>query len=359
MNLQIVIGIIAIPVMFLVLIGSHEGGHFLLSKLFRIRVIEFSIGMGTALWSRRRGGTKYAFRGIPIGGYVRLGGMEPSGPDNPDGYDDPHGFHHKPAYQRLLVLVAGPFANFVLASVIMTALLLTQVNDKTTITEVVPGSPAAQQQLQPGDGILTVNGVHPTRTDQLREIVNGSNGAPVHLVVRHRNGATQEYTVAPMHDDKQNVYLIGVRATPIVTLQQALIGGVTFPYDAAVAEVLGMHDLITGRIPGGVLGPQGATGPIGIATITFEAALQGITQWLFVTAALSVALGLANLLPIPALDGGRILVVLLEKLQGHGFDREREMQVQRAGLVALLALIALISYFDIHRLATGQFPGFK
>jgi regulator of sigma E protease len=67
----------------------------------------------------------------------------------------------------------------------------------------------------------------------------------------------------------------------------------------------------------------------------------------------------ANLLPIPALDGGRILVVLLEKLQGHGFDREREMQVQRAGLVALLALIALISYFDIHRLATGQFPGFK
>ena len=103
------------------------------------------------------------------------------------------------------------------------------------------------------------------------------------------------------------------------------------------------------------LGPEGATGPIGIGYITYHAATEGLVSYLGIVALLSMALGLANLLPLPALDGGRIVVVLAERLRGRPFDREREMAVQRAGLVALLALMAVIAFFDVQRIFTGAF----
>ncbi|TMD08864.1 MAG: RIP metalloprotease RseP, partial [Chloroflexi bacterium] len=121
----------------------------------------------------------------------------------------------------------------------------------------------------------------------------------------------------------------------------------------------GIVMLATGQIPGGILGGQGLTGAIGIGYMTINAAQQGPLVWLTVVAILSVALGFANLLPLPALDGGRIMVVLLEALRGRPFDREKEMQVQRYGLVALLALVAFIAYFDIQRILNHQFPGLK
>src|SRR5581483_2380745 len=119
----------------------------------------------------------------------------------------------------------------------------------------------------------------------------------------------------------------------------AVVYGAEFPLQAAAGILGGIAQLVTGQVPGGIFGPQGATGPIGIAAITYESAQYGFADWLTVAAALSVALGLANLLPLPALDGGRMVVVLLEALRGRPFDREREMQVQRAGLVALLVLV--------------------
>jgi regulator of sigma E protease len=121
----------------------------------------------------------------------------------------------------------------------------------------------------------------------------------------------------------------------------------------------GIYALASGQIPGGFFGPEGATGAIGIAAITYNAAAAGLLYWLQVLAALSVALGLANLLPLPALDGGRIVVVLLEAIRRRPFDREKEMAIQRWGLAAILALAALIAYFDIQRIVTHQFPALR
>jgi regulator of sigma E protease len=135
--------------------------------------------------------------------------------------------------------------------------------------------------------------------------------------------------------------------------------GVTFPYHTVTGIAGGIFELASGKIPGGLLGPSGATGAIGIAVLTAQAANQGLSYWLYLLAVLSVALGLANLLPLPALDGGRIVVVVIEKLRGRAFNREREMQFQRFGLVALLALVAVIAYFDIQRLINHQFPALK
>src|SRR6185312_6674460 len=137
--------------MFLILIAPHEAGHFLLAKAFGVRVMEFSIGAGPKLWSMTRNGTLYAIRALPILGYVRMGGMEAGD------FEDPNGFHRKPAWQRLVILAAGPAANFVVAMLIITGVELTQVNtDPGKVMGVNPGSPAAVAGLQTGDSIRTV-----------------------------------------------------------------------------------------------------------------------------------------------------------------------------------------------------------
>lgn len=361
--IQVLLGALSIVLMFLLLVAPHEGGHFALAKLFGVRVMEFSVGMGTRVLSRVRGDTLYAIRAIPVGGYVRLSGMEPGD------YTDPQGFHHKPAHQRLLILAAGPLVNFVVAAAIMTGVYATFANPyPAQIAAVDPGSPAAEAGLVAGDRIVAVNGKALERNDDIVTAEQAAPGKPLVVRVEGASGGTRDVTVTPRLDPALNRYIMGIHSRPQLTTPSgqvirnpvdALVGGVQFPYQAAVGIVGGIAQLVTGQIPGGVFGPEGATGPIGIAAITYQSAQLGIADWLTVAAALSVALGLANLLPLPALDGGRMVVVILERLRGRPFDRDRELAVQRAGLVALLVLVAFIAYFDIQRLVNHEFPGMR
>ena len=149
-SLLVVIGIAG---MFLILIAPHEAGHFAFAKLFKVRVIEFSIGAGTKLWSTTRGGTMYAIRAFPILGYVRMGGMEAGD------FTDPNGFHTRPSWQRLLILAGGPLANFLVAMLLITGYDLTQLNDTPgRVVEVLPNTPAAAAGLQKGDVIVEIAG---------------------------------------------------------------------------------------------------------------------------------------------------------------------------------------------------------
>jgi len=351
---SILLGAIGVVAMFLLLIAPHEGGHFLLAKLFRVRVIEFSIGFGTKLVSWTRSGTLYALRLVPLGGYVRMGGMEPGD------YSEPNGFHSKAAYQRLLILLAGPVTNFLMAALIMTAYWMLQLNDDPgKVHAVYAGTPAAEAGMQAGDSIKSVNGSPLRAADDIRRVENQSPGQPLVLVVRHPDGSVATVTIQPRYEPSRQIYLIGIEGTPVVTPLLAIQQGALFPILATAGIGIGVYQLAAGQIPGGFFGPEGVTGPVGISTITASAVQAGLPNYFVIVAALSVALGLANLLPLPALDGGRIVVVLLEKLRGKPFDREREMQVQRAGLVALLLLVVVITYFDIQRLISGQFPGLK
>lgn len=342
----------AIVALFLVLVVPHEGGHFALAKLFKVRVREYSIGMGTRIWSTVRGGTLYALRAFPLGGYVRLGGMEV------DDYEDPEGFHAKPAYQRLLILLAGPAVNFLVATVIMTGVSLTQVNsDPGRVVGVLQGSPAYAQGIRPGDSILTVNGRAVRNPRDIRTVEDSKPGQPLAVQVHHQGGGTQAVTVTPVYDKQQKQYLMGIETDALFSPGQAVVTGVTFPFTATAEIGQGVWDVASGKVPGGLLGPSGLAGPIGFSYIAYHAAAEGVVNYLVIAALLSMALGLTNLLPLPALDGGRIVVVLLEKVRGRPFDREREMAVQRAGLVALIALMAVIAFLDVQRIATGQFPG--
>ena len=345
------LAVVAIGGMFLILIAPHEGGHFLVAKLFKVRVIEFSIGAGTKLLSFTRGGTLYALRAFPILGYVRMGGMEAGD------FNEPSGFHSKPPIQRIAILAAGPIANFLVAMLLITGFGLTQLNsDPGKVLRVIAGKPAALAGLQVGDSIRTVNGQNVTAPGFISKVEADHPGAPLVLTGFHSNGQPFTVNVTPICD--AGTCLIGVGVAPrIVTVQSAVVDGVSFPFVAIAGIVQGLDALITGQVKGGLLGPQGLTGPIGIGAITYESVSQGPPTYIFLVALLSVALGFTNLLPLLALDGGRIMVVVIEWLRRRPFDRNSELNIQRWGLVALLALAAVISFLDIQRIATGQFTG--
>lgn len=338
----------AVAGMFLLLIAPHEAGHFAFAKLFKVRVIEFSIGAGTKLWSVTRNGTLYAIRAFPILGYVRMGGMEAGD------FEEPNGFHRKAPLQRILILVGGPLANFLVAMIVVAGFNMFQLNsDPGKVVRVVKGSPAAAAGFQPGDKLLTVNGKKITAADQIRKEEALAPGAPVVISGVHPDGARFEYTVTPICTT--GVCQVGFEIRGILTPHMALMSGLTFPVAAVSNIVQGLSQLITGQVPGGLLGPQGLTGPIGIGAVTYVSVNQGVANYVFLVALLSVALGFTNLLPLPALDGGRIVVVLVEVLRRRPLDRAMELNFQRWGLAVLLGLAAVISFLDIQRLITGNF----
>jgi regulator of sigma E protease len=346
-----IVTVIAIAGAFLILIGPHEAGHFVVAKLCKVRVIEFSIGAGTKLISFTRGGTLYALRLLPILGYVRMGGMEA------DDLEEPNGFHSKSPVQRIAILAAGPAANFVVAMLLVAGYGLTQLNgDPGKVVHVVPGTPAALTGVQPGDHIRAVNGKPVTGPGYVQQQERAAPGEPIVLTGVHADGKPFDYIITPSCDKSGNCY-IGIGVAGVVTVQSAVTNGVQFPFFAVGGITQGLDALVTGKVQGGLFGPQGLTGPIGIAAITEQTVQQGPADYVLLVALLSVALGFTNLLPVPALDGGRIVVVVVEWLRRRPFDRKSELNFQRWGLVALLALAAVISFLDIQRIASGQFPG--
>ncbi|HEX3508436.1 MAG TPA: M50 family metallopeptidase [Candidatus Dormibacteraeota bacterium] len=340
--------------MFLMLIAPHEGGHFLAAKLFKVRVIEFSVGAGPKLLSVVRGGTLYAIRAFPILGYVRMGGMEAGD------FEEPNGFHSKHPLQKIAILFAGPLANFLIAMLLIAGFELTQLNDDPgKIQRVLPGNPAAVAGLQVGDSVRTVNGKPVTTPGFISSEENAHPGQPLVLTGLHPDGKAFTITVTPACSNAvPPVCRIGVGVAPrVLTVQTAIQDGVSFPFVAVGSIVQGLDALVSGQVKGGLFGSQGLTGPIGIGAITGEAVTQGPPTYIFLVALLSVALGFTNLLPLLALDGGRIVIAVIEWIRRRPFDRNMELNFQRWGLVALLALAAIISFLDIQRLAAGQFTG--
>src|SRR5919201_1502144 len=220
------VAIVAIPVTFLLLVAPHEGGHFLLAKLFRVRVIEYSIFLGNRLWSTVRGGTQYSFRSIPLGGYVRLGGMEPGD------YEDPQGFHRKPAYQRLLILLAGPAANFLVAAIVMVGVSLTQVNaDPGKIVAVSVPSPAYAAGLRPNDSIQKVDGQKITKPDAIRRLESAHPERSLEFSIRHPDGKVSSVSIQPAYDSTYKAYLIGIQTAPVITPVEAVQIGLRWPFE--------------------------------------------------------------------------------------------------------------------------------
>ncbi len=348
---HVLLGIVAIGGMFLILIAPHEFGHMAVAQLVKIRVYEFAVGFGPKLLQTKRGGTEYTLRLLPIGGYVRMAGQEPGD------YDAPGAFGSRPAWARLATLLAGPAANVIVAMLVVTCIGFTQLNsDPGLVASVTAGSPAAQAGLHPGDSIRTVNGKPIQSGSEIRNQEQKNPTQPLALEVVRSDGTAFQTTVRPRYDKADKAYLIGITEEGVVTPLNAVQTGITFPWTATQAIVSSIAMVVTGRIPGGLLGPNGITGPVGVGDVAYQAAVDGFSVWLTLAALLSMSVALFNLLPVPALDGGRILVVVLEKIRGQAFDPAREAAVQRAGFIAVLALVLLVALFDVQRIASGSFP---
>jgi regulator of sigma E protease len=338
--------VVAVAAVFGLLISFHEFGHFLLAKINGVRVLEFSVGFGQPLLQHHGRDTTYSLRLVPLGGFVRLAGMD-------DGDTSPQSFNAKPVWRRVSIIVAGAVFNLILPVAVFYGIAAAETGQPVVAGAVSVALPADAGGIKPGDELLAVNGQQLTSVTQFRDLIAASGGKPLTIRYRHPGFGPQEGTLQPLFI--QGRWRIGVGPQGPAT-QFDLVGSfrdsVIADRDAIATVIGGFGTLLFGRIPGGVGGPCGLSGPVGIVRTTAHFAEAGWGQLLAFTAFLSVNLGILNLLPLPALDGGRLAFLLIEAVRGKPVDSTKEQKVHYFGLAVLFAAIALITYNDVLRLGT-------
>lgn len=343
--------IIAFLFVLTLVVCAHETGHFWAAKRAGIGVKEFGLGMGPTIWSFTRRETKYSLHLFPIGGFVLLSGLDEE-KDSP-APDPQTNYYSKPIGLRSLTILMGPLFNILLALVIfILTFSLIGVPTKLTniIGQVVPGSEAEKIGLKAGDEIISLAGqpVSPDTMEEAIKKIHQSGGQTLALVIK-RDDQTLRLKATPRYDEARQIALIGFspkfineRYGPV----KAIYYGFWHTFNVTVAILMGFKLLLMGKI-----GFGGLAGPLGIAQLSGQAAQQGLATLLNFTAFLSVNLAIINLLPFPALDGGRLALLAGESLTGRPLlSKKNEDILNYAGFALLMVLIVVLTYQDIVRL---------
>lgn len=325
------ITLIAFIFVFNLIVFLHEFGHYYVAIKNGIHVEEFALGMGPALFKKERNGTIYALRVIPLGGYCKMYGEDEKN-------DSPESFNSKKPWQRFLVVIAGPFMNFVLTIVIFAGLAMALGTPTLTIDKVVDNMPAKVAGIEPGDRIVSVNGQKSYIWEQVMQNISTS-GNDLEIQV-DRNGELKTFNMKTTESKKIGIQII-VSENPLSAI----------PYSFnktrfLTGELLDfLRKLVTGRAS-----TEGVVGPVGLAGIIGTVAKTGFLNLLHLIAYISLNLGLMNLLPIPALDGGRIVFIIVEVIRGKPIPEEKEGLVHTIGFALLLLLFVVVMYKDIVRM---------
>ena len=340
------------------LVAIHEFGHFITAKAFGVRVNEFAVGMGPALFSRQKGETLYALRLFPVGGFCAMEGED-------DDSDDPRAFGAQKAWKRLVILAAGAFMNF-LAGLVLILLLFSGAQAFTTpvLTGFMDGFPLeGEQGLMAGDRIVSINGERIYLYNDVTLFLSRGSGEPYDIVVE-RNGQRvilndlplelREYTVEGQTVTRYGLYFGIEEATVGAKLRNSWYNAIDFVRLVRIS----LTDLVTGNA-----GLKDMTGPVGIVDTITQVGSQSasvriaLENILYFGALIAVNLAVMNLLPLPALDGGRIFFLLINGawmlLFRRRIDPKYESYVHVAGLVALLALMAVVTFNDLARIFGG------
>ena len=338
-----------------VLIAVHEFGHFAVAKACKVRVNEFAVGMGPALWKNQKGETLYALRAIPIGGYCAMAGED-------EASDDPRAFTNAAVWKRALILCAGSFMNFLLGFVIVLLLFANaQAFHAPILAGFMEGCPyEGEEALRLGDRFYQIDGHRIYETSDVGDYLSRGDG--VYDIVVIRDGKKVEIKDFALerreyegYENKMYGFTFGVEeATPLVKLRRSWETCLGF----ARMVWQGLEQLVRGQV-----GVKDMAGPVGVVNMMAEtgeqaaSAADGFFNILYLGAFIAVNLAVMNMLPIPALDGGRIFLLfvtaIIEAITRKKLDPKYEGAIHAAGMVLLLALMAFVMFNDILRIVKG------
>jgi regulator of sigma E protease len=318
---------------FCLLIFVHELGHFISAKAVGIRVNEFALGMGPLLFSFKKGDTEYSLRALPIGGYCKMEGEDEES-------HDAAAFNNRPFPAKVLVVVAGSAMNLIMAILILAAVLLAIGIPTSTIRDISPDLPAAKAGLLPGDKIVQIEDVRVREWDDITDTIVNSTGDTLTVAV-DRGGKILSFEVGvTLSEDGRRV--IGIGPAYVKNPGKALIYGAKSTVDMTVEFIDIIGKLVTGKAS-----TDNLTGPVGIVLMVGGTAKLG---WIYVaqlTALISLNLAIVNMLPFPALDGGRLLFLIIRLFTGKAISDETEGKIHFIGLMLLFCLMIYITAKDI------------
>lgn len=335
--------IIAAFILFGIIIMIHEFGHFIFAKKNGVTVHEFAIGMGPQVFAKEKNGTKYSLRLLPIGGYCAMEGEDEE--SNKAG-----SFGTKTILQRASIIFAGPLFNLITAVIFLIPVFIYIGSPTTTLDEIVDKSPAQRANLQKGDIIKEVDGKSIKSWNDFTNEVSISNGKEINMII-DREGKSLKINLTPEKSD-DGTYKVGVTCKREKNFFGAIGDAFTTTYEMIGQMLLFLKQMITGTVPGGFT--NSVAGPVGVISLVSGAAKAGIFNLLYLGSIISLNLGIINLVPFPALDGGRLVLLFLEWVRGgKKINADKEAMINMIGLCALMAFMVFITYNDITKLLKG------
>lgn len=341
------VSIIIAIIIFSLIIIFHELGHFLLAKLNGIRVNEFCLGLGPKLVGFTKGETTYSINLLPFGGACVMEGEDSSS-------EDERAFNNKSVWARMSVVAAGPIFNFIMAFVLSIIVVGSIGFSDTTLSGVVEGSAAQEAGLQAGDSIVSINGKSMHLFKEVSFYIFVNEGEDLNIVYE-RDGKEQSVVVVPAYDEEQERYLIGITGSSykkgnVLQVLQYSAYEVKYYIDTTITS---LKMLATRKVSVNEM-----SGPVGIVSTisnTYQETQSDGAFYVFLNMCvlcilLSANLGVMNLLPIPALDGGRLVLLIIEAIRHKKFDQNKEGILNYVFLVLLLLLMVVIMFNDIRKI---------
>ncbi|MDD6919832.1 MAG: RIP metalloprotease RseP [Eubacteriales bacterium] len=327
--------------MLAILIFIHELGHFMAAKACGVKVNEFALGMGPVLFKRVKGETQYSLRAIPIGGFCAMEGED-------EVSDDDRAFNKKKPWQKLVIVAAGAFMNLVAAILIMIIVVYSTGTAVNKVGEVVKDSPAQQIGIQVGDELISVNGNAIKEWDDFTTNINKID--PTKEVKIGIKRGDEEKVFSTMLTKENGRYLVGVIAAKERHPGRALIDGPKQTWTMTKMMYSTLSGLFTGEIA-----VKDLSGPVGIVYMVGESAANGFITFLYFMALISLNLAIVNMLPFPALDGGRAVFIIINKITGKPISEKTEGIIHTVGLLLLFALMIYATWNDIIRFIAPLF----
>ncbi len=323
-------------ILFCVMIFPHELGHYIAAKRLGVKVNEFAFGMGPVIWKKQKGETLHSIRLFPIGGFCSMEGED-------EDSDEPRAFNNKKPWQKIIILAAGSFMNVLCAILIMSIVVGVLGFTTTTIDTVSEGSPAETAGIMAGDEITAIDGQPIEAWTDVSAAIASAEGGQIIMTVQ-RDGRTLEAAVTP-EQTQDGAYLIGITSRVSHNPFRAVAEGAKSTWNITVSMFQTLSQLFTGQ-----LGADSLSGPVGMVQMVSQTTQYGWWYYGFLTALICINLAIINMLPLPALDGGRIIFVIISMITGRPVSQKVEGTVHFVGIMLLFGLMAYVTFNDITRI---------